>query len=118
MVQAPEPGVSRRQEENEQAQRVMVLKIKGAEFRIAAHNLPMAERMAVRQALGMPIEAFAGGRTSIGLDSIAVLWWLARRKNERGLPWEQAASEWDNLAVGLDDVDVEIEEPGGDDPEV
>jgi hypothetical protein len=79
------------------------------------------EKMAVRFATGLPYEAFVADERSLGEDSFAVLWWLARRQNgEPQLSFDQAASEWPN-DLTPDDVACEAitpdEEPENDHPE-
>lgn len=77
------------------------------------------EKMAVRFATGLPLEAFiADGEHTIGEDSIVVLWWLARRQNgEPNLPFNEVANNWPTL--GADDIDVDVidldSEPEADD---
>lgn len=117
MAEAPTPGVSRRREQREAAQQIMVLTIKGEEFRLAVGNLPMNEKLVLRRATGLPIEAFVGNRYSIGEDSVIVLWWLARRAGgEATLSFGDAVAQW---PVGLtgEDFEIEVEDPEGDDPE-
>jgi hypothetical protein len=86
---------------------------------LAPGNVPLGEKMIVRKATGLPFEAFFADGNTIGEDSVAVLWWLARRAGgEPMLTWTQVEKEWpDNLTV--DDIDVEMSDAEGDpDPEV
>lgn len=85
---------------------------------LAPGNVSLAEKMVVRKATGLPFEAFLGDEDKIGADSVAVLWWLARRAGgEPMLTWKQVESEWPaNLTE--DQIDVEVDDPeGADDPE-
>ena len=99
------------------AAKVMTITLRGMSYRLAVGNVPIAERLAVRKATGLPFEAFLT-EGNIGSDSVAVLWWLARRaEGEVALGFTQAMAEWpDDLEP--DDLTVVMEDAaGGDDPE-
>ncbi|CAB5217883.1 hypothetical protein UFOVP209_27 [uncultured Caudovirales phage] len=98
------------------AQQVMTITLRGIDYRLAIGNVPIAEKMIVRKATGLPFEAFLT-EGQIGSDSVAVLWWLARRADgEIGLTWTQAANEWPS-DLTADDLEVTMEDASGDDPE-
>lgn len=69
----------------------------------------LKEKMAVRLATGLPFEAFVGTNSKqVGEDSLAVLWWLARRRNgEPALAWEQAEAQWP-ANVNVDQLALEV----------
>lgn len=115
MAQAPRPGAAARQDA---AQQVMRIRVKDTTHDLSM-NLSLATKMAVRSATGMPFEAYWNGEDRIGEDSIAVLWWLARRANgEPGLPWAQHSAEWDALGtLSEDDLDITELTEITDDPE-
>lgn len=118
MAQAPAPGVSERREATKTSQTVVTITIRGESHTIAPLNLPLQEALVFRKATGgLAVESFWSGETSIGLDSVKTLWWLARRAGgEWQLTLERAWDEWpDDLAP--DEIDVQVTEPGGDDPE-
>ena len=118
MVSAPTPGVGKRKEAASAAATVMTITIRGHSWQIAPGNLPFAERGAVRKATGgLPIESYWDGNLSVGIDSIQVLWWLARRASgEPGLGLDAALDDWPS-DLTEDDIGVEITEPDETNPE-
>lgn len=97
MAKAPRPGTTRRNEEATVSTRILAIKLawEDDEYRIAVGNIPLDERMAVRKATGIPFEAFLGGPDSIGVDSIAVMVWLAKRQSGLSrLSWQQFQRSW------------------------
>jgi hypothetical protein len=117
MATAPRPGGERKAAE---ATRRFQITLKGRMLELVA-AVSLQEKIAVRYATGLPFEAFYGGEQRLGTDSLAVLWWLARRANgEPALSWAGAAADWP-ADLGPDDVDLVLvddddEEPT-DDPE-
>jgi hypothetical protein len=86
---------------------------------LAPNNIPLSEKLIVRKATGLPFEAFLGDEDRIGADSVAVMWWLARRANgEPMLTWKQAEQDWPD-ELKAEDIDVEVDDPeeGASDPE-
>lgn len=68
-------------------------------------ELEMTEQFVVRQHTGIPFTVFM---TSLGEDSLFILWWLGRRQNgEPSLPYTQALKEW---PTGLGPKDLELSE--------
>ena len=128
MAAAPRPGVAKREAQTEADQQVMTLTIKRPIFHgdrqvdeshtIALGLLPMRERIICRKATGLPFSAF-WAEDRIDLDSLVVLWWLARRMNgEATLTFDQAADQFPT-DLSADEIDVQVGEPGEDayDPE-
>ena len=82
---------------------VLLDPVENADNAMAA-NLPMRERIICRKATGLPLTAFWASEEQIDLDSIVVLWWMARRMNgEATLTFDQAIADWP------DDLDIETE---------
>jgi hypothetical protein len=128
MAQAPRPGVSTREDQLEADQTVMTIRINRPIFHgdrqvaeshtIAPGNVPMRERIICRKATGLPLAAF-WAEDLIDIDSLMVLWWLARRLNgEATLTFDQAAEQWPG-DLSADELDVTMGEPDAeaDDPE-
>lgn len=125
MAKAPRPGVSKREDELEAAQQVMTLTIKRPivndkgrvipeSHRIAINNIPMRERIICRKATGLPLAAF-WSEDRIDLDSIMVLWWMARRlEGEAALTFDQAADQWP-MDLDEGELDIELGEPDDED---
>lgn len=107
MSLAPTPGVGARAEAAAQATQIITIRVKDREYTLAPGNLPVREKLAVRQATGSPVEAFISDDDHVGEDSIAILVWLARRANgEAGLAWRDFETEWDALDLGEGDVEI------------
>lgn len=128
MATAPRPGVSGRATQQTADQTVMTITIKRPIYHdqrlvadthtIAPGNLPMRERVICRKATGLPLAAF-WAEDRIDVDSLMVLWWLARRMNgESTLTFDQAADQWPTDLDG-DEIDVTTNDPDpeADDPE-
>lgn len=120
MASAPAPGVGKRAANAVASQFLLSIRIQGGEtYRLAYNIIPVKERMLVRKETGLPLEAFvgeiaAGGANKIGMDTLVLFWWLARRAaGETDLRFNDAADEWPD-DLGPDDLEVEVEEP---DPE-
>lgn len=116
MVQAPTPGASR-----SGARVFFRIRIKDRTLELAG-SPTIKEKMAVRYATGLPLEAFvSAGEHTIGEDSIVVMWWLARRQNgEPNLPFNEVAATWPELGeddIDVDVVDLDAESEGDDSPE-
>jgi hypothetical protein len=96
----------------------MTITIRGESKRLAINNVPLSERLVVRKATGLPFESFVG-EDRIGLDSIMVLWWLARRGEGEVMLTLTAAEADFPTDLEADDLDVSIDEPDpeADDPE-
>lgn len=87
----------------------MTITVKGTAYKLAIDNIPIQEKLIVRKALGLPLEAFQT-EGQIGEDSLVVFWWLARRSDgETTLTWTRALDEW---PTGLtpEDLTVEIDD--------
>lgn len=129
-ARAPRPGANRRTEQTAADQVILTLTIKREiqvgqgrtlpeSHTLAVNNLPMRERLICRKATGIPFGEF-WGEGKIDLDSVVVLWWLARRMNgEAALTFDLAAEQWpDDLDIETE-LELETNEPDeeADDPE-
>jgi hypothetical protein len=112
---APRPGVSTRKAASDAAQTILVLTVKGQEYRIAPANLPLGEQEACLKQSGFPFEMFM--QEPLGLIKLVGIWWMARRQSgEPNLAWVTAKEEWPaDIVEG--DVSVELDEPEGSSPE-
>ena len=111
MAKAPTPG---RAQADEAAQTTIRMTMGGRTLEVQPSALSLDERFVIRQSTGLPFEAFfSGGQQSIGEDSVAVLWWIARRTNgEPNLPFAQFKGEW---KFDADTFDIEVDEDDGED---
>lgn len=102
MATAPAPGA---RESSELARTVFTLTVRGESRTIAPFNLPLKEDLALAKATGgMSVESLIGDETHLGLRSLKILWWLARRAaGEKDLTLDQAWDEWPT------DLDIETE---------
>lgn len=119
MAEVPEPGgAAQRVAEDDAAKSVLILKVRDEERRFAPNNVPLGERLAVRRATGgIPLEQFWSGQLTVGLDSFAVLWWLAGRvAGDKRATLEDAFNLFEELTASEYSMDVEVEE--SDHPEV
>ena len=115
MALAPAPGVGRREEEAASVETIIVLKVRGEVFRFAPNNVPLGEQELCLKQSGFPYETFL--TEPFGTIKLIGLWWLARRAaGEKTLAWVTAKNEWPP-DITEDDIDLEIEEPGANDPE-
>lgn len=101
----------------------------GQRFRISVKDrtlefpatLTLNEKMTVRLATGIPFDQFLINETRIGEDTVAVLWWLARRANgEPQLAWATFAGQWEEIDVAdvnVEIIDDDVNDPGANDPE-
>lgn len=121
-ARAPRPGAGRRNDEATAAKRMLKLRIRDEERVLTAvDNLPMKERLIVRKATGLPVEAFLG-EVEFGLDSLQVMWWLAgRAAGDPFLTLKRVVDEWpEDLTeddVDLIEVTADDEELGDEDPQ-
>jgi len=119
MAQAPPPGAGDRAESADAAKQILTITVREETRTLAVNNIPLSERLIVRKATAMPLEAFVGeiediGANKVGLDTIVVLWWLARRANgEPMLTYKKVCDEWPT-DLTPDDIDVKVDDP---DPE-
>lgn len=109
MATAPTPGKARARNE---AQTVIRIKMGDRTLEVQPSALSLNERFIIRQVTGSPFEAFF---QAIGEDSIAVLWWVARRANgEPSLAFQKFMGEWEALE-SADDFDIDIVEDNEED---
>ena len=118
MPLAPTPGVGRRIEQANAAATILTITIRGETHTLAPNNLALTERLIVRKATGgLSFESFWNGEQTIGLDSLQVLWWLARRGGgEWQLTLTRAVEDWP-ADLSIDEIEVTTDDPEGDDPE-
>ena len=120
MATAPRPGTGRRKQATEQAQRVLRITVQGETYTFCPDNIPFSEQIAVRKACGgLPFSAFWGGENTVGVDSLQIMFWLARRASgESNLQLATVLDEWPTV-LNPDDCSVAIEEPdeSDNDPE-
>jgi hypothetical protein len=105
MAQAPTPGHDR----PAAGTSMYRLRVKDTTHLIPVVGmLPIKEKIAVRQATGLPIEAFIRpGSNAFGEDSLVILWWLGRRlAGEPDLTFDAAEAEW---PLGLHGTDVDLD---------
>jgi len=113
MAKAPVPGRARA---DAAAQTVIRMTVAGKTLEVQPAALTLDERFVIRASTnGLPFEAFfAGGEQSVGEDSVAVLWWCARRANgEPNLSFRQFVSEW---VFDPENFDIEVVEADPEDP--
>lgn len=120
MAKAPRPGVGKRNEEAKNAKVVHRLRIGDETRTIALANVPLKERLIVRKATGLPLEAFLTGDT-FGIDSLQIVWWLAgRAAGNPLLTLAQVEEAWP-AELGEDDIEFFEVTPDdhvdGDDPQ-
>lgn len=120
MAEAPIPGVGARMDAASAARTVFRITVRGETRTIAPMNLPLKEDLILAKATGgMSVESLIGDETHVGLRSIKILWWLARRAaGEWQLTLERAWDEWPDdldleseLDVTVDEPDVEARDP-------
>ena len=117
MATAPTPGIGRREAAADSAQVTLAITVCGETRHLAPNNLTFEERAAVRKATGFPFAVYWGGEQQVDMDSVQVLWWLARRASgEPTLPLPDVLAAWP-ATIGPDDLNLEVVDDG-DDPEV
>lgn len=120
MAQAPRPGAGRRKQIASQSQRVLRITVAGETYSFCPDNIPFNEQIAVRKACGgLPFSAFWGGELTVAVDSLQIMFWLARRASgEPKLQLETVLEEWPDT-LDPTDFEVVLEEPdeNDDDPE-
>lgn len=119
MAKAPVPGVGKRSDEAKAAKAVHKLRVGDETRTIALANVPLKERLIVRKATGLPLEAFLTGDT-FGIDSLMIVWWLAgRAAGDPLLTLDRVQAEWP-ATLGEDDIEffeVTPDDEDGDDPQ-
>ena len=82
-------------------QRRVTLQMKSAsgevlEYSLRPDAIPFRERALVRKATGLPYESFLGDEEgeSVGLDTIQIWWWLAKRGSNPLCTLDQALADW------------------------
>lgn len=121
MAKAPRPtpdGAQAEAERTAQDQMITTFVVRGVEYRLALRNVPLTEKVQVKAQVGMSWSMVIGeDGTGVGIESVAVLVWLARRAaGERSLRWGQFVLDWDD-EISMADVSFAADDPAGDDPE-
>jgi hypothetical protein len=94
MGKPPRPGVSKRASQAAAVQIVTAIKLNWCDevHRIATRNVPMRQRMEVREQVGLTLPTIMKGFDS---DTLAVLVWLAKRMNgQPTLTWDVFLLDW------------------------
>jgi hypothetical protein len=113
---APRPGVTKRANERAAASQVMSLTIRDETYRLGIGAISMAERSMVRKALDLPLESFLNV-DRFGLDSLFVIWWLARRASgEPNLSFAEANAQFPT-DLEASEIDLSLDDADGNDPE-
>lgn len=118
-AKAPRPGVGRREEEAKAASQVMEIRIKDATRHLPVGGVPMRDRQVIRNEMGTTFEKIVGSlEDEPGPEAVFVLWFLAGRQENPGLPFGDADAEFTALlpTLGKDDLSIRLVEPG-DSPE-
>jgi hypothetical protein len=123
-AKAPRPTPDGQEAEAEQvneAMKVTEFKVRGETVgRLAAGNVPLSEKRAVREQLACTWFDVLG-RSGVPIDiwNLTVFIWLARRASgEPGLTWADFEAGWDNTVradeIEMVDVDSETDAAQGD----
>jgi hypothetical protein len=115
-AKAPRPGIGARNEEANAASKILELTLNGDTYQLGLGTISMDDRALVRRTMKAPIESFLDAE-AFGVDSLFVIWWLARRHSgEFNLSYAEAAAQFPtSLEPG--DVSLDVVDPDGDDPE-
>lgn len=126
MAKAPKPGGSGTtggEAKIEALQRRIIMRLKSAsgeviERELRLETVPFSERVAVRKATGLAFESFLGSDgEQVGLDTVQVWWWLAKRGENPMATLDQALAEWpDDVTAETFDI-VEDDGQEDEDPE-
>lgn len=117
MASAPRPdgpGTTAGNEKVDAARSCITITIRGESRQFRPGALTFAERAIVRKATGLPVESYFGDESSIGEDSIQVMWWLAGRSTDPFLTLTKVLDAWP-AALGPEDFDVVVDDGEGDD---
>ena len=101
MAHAPTPGKAA-------AKRVALkITVNGDERVLHLADLGPNDDLLARKETGLPVSQFVT-EDSFGLDSLAILWWVARRKNgEPRLKFREVLKTFPTMAEAADAVDIE-----------
>lgn len=114
MATAPRPGVVARRKKQRTA---ITITIEGDTRTLYLGDLGPQDDLIARKQTGFPVSPFVDDER-FGADSLAVLWWMARRKNgERRLRFDEVAKDFPGiveLGAMLEDerIVVEVTEEG------
>lgn len=116
MAQAPTPGVGARDEDIAAARRITVITVRGAEYRVAAANVPLRIKDRFMRETTYSVE-WLSAQQRLGDVTIAALWYLGRLIAGEQVSWTEILDEWDSLGITSGDVTVDLIEPEGESPE-
>jgi hypothetical protein len=129
MASAPKPGSAGTTEGNEKVEALekrTTLRLKTSSGEVIERSIRLdavnfRERAAVRKATGLAFEEFMGDGDGvhIGLDTVQVWWWLAKRAENPMCTLDQALDEWppmDEIDENTFDV-IQDDGQDDDDPE-
>ena len=89
--------------------------IRGETHKLAIGTIPLKEKSAVRRQTGLPFETFWTDSDHIGEDSIAVMWWLARRADgEPNLSYAEVEEQWPS-DLTEEDIQFTVDTPDSED---
>lgn len=112
MAQAPTPGQVRFQQGAAQARMTMTVKMGEGQWTFAPLNLPFALDAEVRKMFdGKPFEWWLD-ESRMGISSLKVIVYVARRANGEDVTMEQIDAEWD-----IDTFDIDTHDPDDKLPE-
>lgn len=126
-AKAPRPGATERAEATAAATKTLVITIKRPivvgknqnrrelpeVHTLAPSLIPMRERIICRKATGLPFSAF-WSEDRVDIDSMVVLWWMARRAHgEVTLTFDDAAEQWP-ADLDPDELDFTVDDGEGD----
>lgn len=102
-ARAPRPGAAEADEAAAAARQLIRIVVHSHEcgpVLFAPGHVSIKEKMLVRKATGLSFESFLvdieSGTATMGSDTIALWWWLARRRaGELGLTFDRACTDWD-----------------------
>ncbi len=112
--QAPRPGIGKRKDEAAAAAKVLELTIRGETVRLSVGAITVDDRNLIRSK--MHGTTFAEFMAKFDLDSLFVIWWMAKRQAVPSFSYEEAKAKfpWDLS----DESEVDLQEvTAGDNPE-
>ena len=117
-TKAPRPGVGKRAEAADDATRIVTIRFRDQEYKLAIGLVSIREKLLFLKETGFSFEELSF-REAIYVESIAPLVWLARRAaGEPGLSFDAALKDWPNdMGIGEIALTVAAPDAGDTDPE-
>lgn len=101
----------------EAASKVMLLRLRDQEYKIAVGNIPIRIKAKFMDQTGRSVEwYFAEER--FGELTMCALWFLVRLLELEAVTWNDALDEWAAAGYTLDEFALTEDDGKGDDPEV